>query len=208
MNKLTSKMIILSVLIMLIGLMAGCSKKAPETLTHHESGSCALIVSDIYADCVANKDAQGAKDVLETYENLMAFCCDVVNYDDVKNRNYNNIQYNIGDLQLAVSAYNEYNEDSATDIEVDWICQFNSCTNEQHDAIDAYVEWFHKGQNVTPNGLVRDYRYEFDSKYNEIKKKYDIKNAPAYDALSPAQFSEVQKYMKDASYQVDTSLWE
>ena len=27
---------------------------------------------------------------------------------------------------------------------------------------------FHKGQNVTPNGLVRDYRYEFDSKYNEV----------------------------------------
>ena len=79
------------------------------------------------------------------------------------------------------------------DIEVDWICQFNLCTDEQHDAISAYGEWFHKGQNVTAEGLIRDYRRKFDSKYNEIKQLYDIEKAPAYDNLTPAQFSEVQK---------------
>ena len=66
-----------------------------------------MIVSDIYEECMADNDIQGAKEVLETCEYLMAFCCNLVNYEDVKNRDYNNIQYDIGDLQLAVAAYNE-----------------------------------------------------------------------------------------------------
>lgn len=194
-------------LVMVFGLVVGCGKKTPETtLSHHERGSCTLIATDIYEECIANNDIQGAKDVMETYRHLLTFYCGAVNYDDVKNRDYNNIQYNIGDLQLAVAAYNEYNDESAMDIEVDWICQFNSCNQEQHDAVDAYVEWFHKGQNVTSDGLIRDYRNEFDSKYTELKRLYDITGAPAYNNLTPAQFREVQNYMKDPSYQVDTSV--
>ena len=207
-RSMHKKMIDLIAVIVAISLTAGCGKKTPETIPHHESGSCALIVTDIYEECMANNDVQGAKDVLESYTYLMAFCCGVVNYDDVKNKDYNNIQYDTGDLQLAVAAYNEYNEESAMDVEVGWICQFNSCTQEQHDAVDAYVEWFHKGQNVTAEGLVRDYRREFDSKYTELKRLYEIPAAPAYDNLTPAQFREVQNYMKDPSYQVDTSVWD
>ena len=209
MNKSIHKKIIeLMVVIVAFSFMVGCGSKPPEITTHHEYGSCVLIATDIYDECIANNDSQGAKDALETLEYLLAFYTGVVNYEDVKNRDYNKIQYNIGDLQLAVAAYNENNEESAMDIEVDWICQFNSCTPEQHEAIDAYVEWFHKGQNVTAEGLVRDYRREFDSKYTELKKMYDITGTPAYNALTPDQFKEVQKYMKDQFYQVDTTVWE
>ena len=204
MNKsMFNKIIKLFALVMVFGLVAGCGKKTPETTApHDEYGSCTLIVTEIYDECIANNDTQGAKDVLETYTYLLAFYCGAVNYDDVKNRDYNNIQYDIGDLQLAVAVYNE---ESSMDVEVDWICQFNSCTQEQHDAIDAYVEWFHKGQSVT---LISDYRSEFDSEYSELKKMYGITGAPAYDNLTPAQFKEVQNYMKDPNYQIDTTLWE
>ena len=198
-----NKVLKLFALVLVFGFVVGCGKKTQEaTASHAEYGSCTLIVTEIYDECMANNDTQGAKDVLETYTYLLAFCCGAVNYDDVKNRDYNNIQYDIGDLQLAVATYNE---ESGMDVEVDWICQFNSCTQEQHDAIDAYVEWFHKGQSAT---LIRDYRSEFDSKYTEIKRLYDINGAPAYDNLTPAQFKEVQNYMKDPNYQIDTTLWE
>lgn len=208
-RSMFNKVLKLLALVMVFGFVAGCSKKTPETTaSHDEYGSCTLIVTEIYDECMANNDIQGANDVLETYTYLLAFCCGAVNYDDVKNRDYNNIQYDVGDLQLAVAAYNDFNEESAMDVEVDWICRFNSCTQEQHDAIDAYVEWFHKGQNVTSDGLIRDYRREFDSEYTELKRLYSITGAPAYDNLTPAQFKEVQNYMKDPDYQVDTTVWE
>ncbi len=189
-----------------ISFMTGCGKKTPETtMPHHESGSWDLITTEVYDECMANNDVQGAKDMLEMKTYLSAFCCNEVNYADVKNRDYNSIQYSIGDLQIAVAAYNENNDETAMDAEVDWICQFNSCTQEQHDAIDAYVEWYHTQKG---NVLIEDYRDLVSHKYDEIMQKYDIPHPSAYDRLTPAQFMEVQKYMADQNYQVDTTVWE
>ncbi len=167
-----------------------------------------MIATEVFDECMANNDIQGAKDALETLKNLEAFCCGAVYYEDVKNRNYNNIQYNIGELQIAVAAYNEYNDESAMDIEVDWICQFSTCTQEQHDAIEAYVEWYYTGQNVTADGLIRDYENEFYNAYEGIQNKYDITQIPSMYKLTSAQFKEVQNYMADPNYQVDASLWQ
>ena len=189
--------------------MAGCGKKAPEpAMTHHESGSAVLIATEIYDECVANKDYQGAEDALETLEYLIAFYSGVVYYEDVKNKDFNNIEYKVGDLQIAVAAYNEYNDESATDVEVDWICNFNSCTQEQHDAVDAYVEWYHKAQNGNYEGTIRYYRNEVNDAYNEIIYNFKLDTHIGYDDLTPAQFKEVQKYMADPNYQVDISVWE
>ena len=206
MNKsIVKKIIVLIAVIAAISFMTGCGKKTPETtMTHHESGSWDLITTEIYNECMANNDIQGAKDILEMKTYLSAFCCNDVNYKDVKNRDYNSIQYSIGDLQIAVAAYNENNDESAMDVEVDWICQFNSCTPEQHDAIDAYVDWYHTQRG---NALIEDYRNLVSSKYDEIKPKIDVEQVPPYDRLTPAQFKEVQSYIIDPSYQVNTSAW-
>ena len=108
------KILILFAIVMLFGSVTGCGNKAPEvTTTHHEYGSYTLIATEIYEECMANNDAQGAHDAIETMRYLSAFCCNGVHYDDVKNRNYNNINYNVGELQLAVAAYNENNDESA-----------------------------------------------------------------------------------------------
>ena len=209
MNKSMQKItIVLMAVMAAISFMTGCGKKTPEiTATHHESGSWDLITTEIYNECMANNDVQGAKDILEMKEYLAAFYCNEVNYEDVKNRDYNSIQYSIGDLQIAVAAYNENNDESAMDVEVEWICQFNSCTQEQHDAIDAYVEWY----GTQSAGDIRDkYGFRISDAYNEVISKYhiDISKCPAYDHLTPAQFQEVQKYMADPNYQVDISVWE
>lgn len=203
------KIIKLMAVIVAFSFMAGCGKKTSEpAMTHHEFGSVTLMFSQLYEECMANNDTQGAQDAVETYRYLGAFYCNRVYYEDVKNRNYNNIDYDIGELQIAVAAYNEYNDESAIDVEVDWICQFSSCTKEQHDAVDAYVEWFYEGQYVTADGLIRDYENELEKKYAEIRRSYDITDAPAHRELTPAQFQEVQKYIKDPSYQVDTTVWD
>ena len=206
MNKSMQKItIVLMAVMAAISFMTGCGKKAPEiTATHHESGSWDLITTEIYNECMANNDVQGAKDILEMKEYLAAFYCNEVNYEDVKNRDYNSIQYSIGDLQIAVAAYNENNDESAMDVEVDWICQINSCTQEQHNAIDAYVNWYHTQKG---NVLIGDYRDLVSYKYDEIKQNNDIPHPPAYDRLTPAQFMEVQKYMADPDYRVDTTVW-
>jgi hypothetical protein len=91
------------------------------------------------------------------------------------------------------------------DVEVDWICQFNSCTQEQHDAINAYVDWYHTQRG---NALIKDYRNLVSSKCNEIMLKIDVEHFPPFDRLTPAQFKEVQSYIKDPSYQVNTSAWD
>ena len=204
------KMLKLLALITVFGLVVGCGKKTPAiATTHHEFGRYSLIATEVYEECMANNDVQGAKDALETLKNLEAFCCGAVYYEDVKNRNYNNFQYNIGELQIAVAAYNEYNDESAMDIEVGWIRQFSTCTQEQHEAIEAYVEWYFTGQFVTADGLIRDYDNEFVSNYYKLKEKYDIKDAPSSRELTPAQFKEVQNYMADPeNYQVNADLFE
>ena len=119
---MVKKIIVLMVVMVAISFMTGCGKKTPETtMTHHESGSWDLITTEIYNECMANNDIQGAKDILEMKTYLSAFCCNEVNYADVKNRDYNSIQYSIGDLQIAVAAYNENNDESVMDVEVDWM---------------------------------------------------------------------------------------
>ncbi len=134
------KIIKLMAVIVAFSFMAGCGKNTPEpTATHHESGRYTLILSEIYGECMANNDIQGAKDALDMISKLSAFYCSYVNYDDVKNKNYNNFEFDVGNLQIAVAAYNEYNDEAAMDVEVDWICHYDSCTKEQLDAIDGYI---------------------------------------------------------------------
>ena len=191
--------------------MAGCISKTPNNTTHVESGDLTTIIDEIYNDCINNKDFEGAKEVLETHKYLLAFCCKhytEVKYDDVKNRNYENIEYDIGNLQIAVAAYNEYNEESAMDVEVDWICHYNSCTKEQHDAIDAYVYWFGYSQNGNGQGLIKEYRGMVSTAYNEMMVKFNLPTETSFECLTPAQFKEVQNYMADPeNYQVDVSAW-
>jgi len=200
------KIIKLMTVIVAFSFIAGCGKRTPEhTATHHESGSYTLILGEIYDECMANNDIQGAKDALDMITKFSAFYCSYVNYDDVKNKNYNNIEFYVGKLQIAVAAYNEYNDEAAMDVEVDWICHYDSCTKEQLDAIDAYVNWYHTKKG---NVLIEDYKDLVSHKYDEIKQNNDIPHPPAYDRLTPAQFKEVQNYIKDPSYQVDTTVWD
>ena len=188
-------------------------EKSPTDTTHLERGSVSVIRGEIFNNCLENNDTQGAKDVLDTYLYLMAFCCQPyteITYDDMLNRRYENVDLDIGDLQLSVAAYNKYNDESAMDIEVDWICHYNTCTQDQLDAIDAYVEWYHTAQNGHYEGTIKEYRDLFSSSYDKLRQEYDgdISNAPRYDDLTPEQFREVQNYMEDPDYQVDTSVWE
>ena len=212
MNRLMHKKIIeLTAVLALFVFMTGCKTGPSEITTHTESGKYKDMVMEIFDECVANEDYEGAKEVLDTDIHLAAFCCGwwtEVKYDDVKNRNFDNIQYDIGELQMAVAAYNEYNDEAAMDVEVDWICQYNSCTQEQRDAIEGYVEWYHNRQNGNKERTIDSYTHDVGVAYNEICIKFDLEQHVAYDNLSPAQFKEVQNYMADPNYQVDTSLWE
>ena len=190
------KIIKLMAVIVAFSFMAGCGKRTPEpTATHRESGRYYLILSDIYDECMANNDIQGAKDALDMITKLNAFYCSYVTYDDVKNKNYSNFEFDVGNLQIAVAAYNEYNDEAAMDVEVDWICHYDSCTKEQLDAIDGYIYWYNNENLVWEKCL-------------EIWKNFNLENIPDYDDLTPAQFKEVQNYIKDPSYQVDTTVWD
>ncbi len=197
----------LLVVIVAFSFMAGCGSKSIPTETHSESGTVMNIMEEIYNDCLERGDTEGAEEVLETYLHLVAFYClsyTTVKYDDMKYRHYENIDCEIGDLQIAIAAYNEYNDESAMDVEVDWILHYNTCTKEQLGAIEGYVNWYHRQKGIV---LIGDYRDLVSYKYDEIKQNNDIPNPPAYDRLTPAQFMEVQKYMADPDYQVDTTVW-
>lgn len=197
----------LLVVIVAFSFMAGCGSKSIPTETHSESGTVMNIMEEIYNDCLERGDTEGAEEVLETYLHLVAFYClsyTTVKYDDMKYRHYENIDYEIGDLQIAIAAYNEYNDESAMDVEVDWILHYNTCTKEQLGAIEGYVNWYHTQKGIV---LIGDYRDLVSYKYDEIKQNNDIPHPPAYDRLTPAQFMEVQKYMADPDYQVDTTVW-
>ena len=201
--------IVLTVVIAALSFMTGCSKKEPEiTLTHHEYGSATLMFSEVYEECMANNDTEGAHEAVETYRYLSAFYTGRVYFEDFKNRNYNNINYDIGSLQIAVAAYNEYNDESAMDVEVDWICQLNSCTQEQHNAVGCYVEWYHNAQYGNDDRTIEGYRHEVVIAFNEIRDNYNLPTSIILNELTPAQFREVQNYMKDPDYQVDLSVWE
>lgn len=197
----------LLVVIVAFSFMAGCGSKSIPTETHSESGTVMNIMEEIYNDCLERGDTEGAEEVLETYLHLVAFYClsyTTVKYDDMKYRHYENIDCEIGDLQIAIAAYNEYNDESAMDVEVDWILHYNTCTKEQLGAIEGYVNWYHTQKGIV---LIGDYRDLVSHKYDEIKQNNDIPHPPAYDRLTPAQFMEVQKYMADPDYQVDTTVW-
>ena len=63
-------------------------------------------------------------------------------------------------------------------------------------------------QNGHYTGTIREYNDMVNSAYQSIIRIYDITNAPAYNNLTPAQFQEVQNYIADPNYQVDTRCWE
>ena len=181
------KIIKLMAVIVAFSFMAGCGKRTPEpTATHHESGSYTLILSEIYDERMANNDIQGAKDALDMKTKLSAFYCSYVNYDDVKNKNYNNIEFDIGNLQIAVAAYNEYNDESAMDVEVDWICHYDSCTKEQLDAIDGYIYWYHHAQNGNGDseGTIKYYQNLVWKKCLEIRQNLNLEHIPNFDDLT------------------------
>ena len=114
-----------------------------------------------------------------------------------------NMQINNGDLQLALAAYNANN--GGLDININWIYNYDKCTDAQKEAVVKYVEWWHTQEGIDQR---EQYRNDVSAAYDEIKAKYDLKNAPAYDALTPAQLKEIQNYMNNNSYQVDTRWWE
>ena len=189
------KIIKLMAVIVAFSFMAGCGKRTPEpTATHRESGRYYLILSDIYDECMANNDIQGAKDALDMITKLNAFYCSYVTYDDVKNKNYSNFEFDVGNLQIAVAAYNEYNDEAAMDVEVDWIC----------------IYWYNNAQNGNGDseGTIKYYQNLVWDKCLEIWKNLNLENIPDYDDLTPAQFKEVQKSIKDPSYQVDITVWD
>lgn len=211
MNRTMLKMTTgLLVVIVAFSFMAGCGSKSIPTETHSESGTVMNIMEEIYNDCLERGDTEGAKEVLETYLHLVAFYClsyTTVKYDDMKYRHYENIDYEIGDLQLAIAAYNEYNDESAMDVEVDWILHYNTCTKEQLGAIEGYVDWYHNAQNGNKEGTIDAYRREVSTAYYQLVVAYDLPVDIFYHTLTPDQFHEVQKYMEDPSYQIDLSLW-
>ena len=206
MNKaILKKIVVIMLTVAVLGIVPGCRQKTPETSSHIETGALIDIVEQISDECIANKDTQGAHDAWDTFLYLRAFCCvPWVNYDDVKNRNYENFDYYTGELLLSLAAYNESNEESAMDVEAEWISQYNSLTQEQLEAMDAYVAWY---ETSIAYDTREEYADRFNRAYDELRRAYGFTKAPAYDRLNPAQFREVQKYMEDQNYQIDASLW-
>lgn len=114
-----------------------------------------------------------------------------------------NVRVNAGDLQLALAAYNENN--GGLDININWLYNYDKCTEAQKEALAKYVEWFHSAKGIEQREA---YRNAVSAAYDEIKKNNDFTNPPAYDALTPAQLKEIQKYMKDNSYPVKIKYWQ
>lgn len=117
-----------------------------------------------------------------------------------------NPQFDSGDLQLAIAAYNEYN--GGMDIDINWIYNYEHCTDAQKEAVALYVDWYHNCQNGNQSETIETYRSDVESAYFQLRIENNIMGGPAYDELTPAQFREVQNYMADPNYRVDTSLWE
>lgn len=201
-KKLTAIMMTAAVL----GSTAGCVPKTTETVAHIETGALIDVVEQISDECIANHDTDGAHDAWHTFLFLDSFCCiPWVNYDDIKNKNFENLNYRTGELLLSLAAYNECNDESAMDVEVDWITHYNSLTQEQLDAMETYAEWY---QTTSAYDIREEYDDRFYQAYMDIREMNDIAVGPAYDDLTPAQFREVQNYINDTNYQVDTSLWD
>ena len=108
MNKTMLKYLIeLTAVIVAVSFMSGCGSKETGNTTHVESGSALAIVEQISDECMKNKDTQGAQEALDTFLYLLAFGYqegNEVKYVDVKKRNFENIEYNTGDLLIAVAA--------------------------------------------------------------------------------------------------------
>ena len=117
MNKKIRKRIIeLTIVLVALSFMAGCGSKAPTDTTHLERGSVSVIRGEIFNNCLENNDTQGAKDVLDTYLYLMAFCCQPyteITYDDMLNRRYENVDLGekVKEIMATVSFASMWNMD-------------------------------------------------------------------------------------------------
>lgn len=121
---------------------------------------------------------------------------------------FENLRFDTGRLQVAIAAYNEYNE--GVDIDINWVYDFKNCPEEKKVELGKYLDWFYRGQlENSSNGAISDYADEFYYAYEEIQNNPPgITKAPNMYNLTPAQFKEVQNYMKDPNYTVNYSLWE
>lgn len=117
---------------------------------------------------------------------------------------FENIQIKYGELQIALAAYKEYGGGT---VKLEWIYNYEKCTNEQKEEVAKYIKWFHTAQNGNTTRNADYYRENIiGPKYAEICNKYGF-TKPSVVNLSPAQFEEVQKYIKDPSYNIKEELW-
>ena len=69
------------------------------------------------------------------------------------------------------------------------------------------MEWYHNAQYGNDDRTIEGYRHEVVIAFNEIRDNYNLPTSIILNDLTPAQFREVQNYMKDPDYQVDLSVW-
>ena len=117
-----------------------------------------------------------------------------------------NLQYNIGELQLRLAAYNQNNDRRSYDIDINWILNPGNLTQGQRDAVGNFVYWYHNCQSGVH--YIDDFKDDFEEQYNAMKEDFNITGAPRYDDLNPAQFQEVMNYWKDPNYKVNADLFE
>ena len=117
-----------------------------------------------------------------------------------------NLQYNIGELQLRLAAYNQNNDRRCYDIDINWILNPGSLTQGQRDAVGNFVYWYHNCQSGVH--YIDDFKNDFEEQYDAMKDDFNITGAPRYDDLNPAQFQEVMNYWEDPNYEVNADLFE
>ena len=162
-----------------------------------------------YREVLANGDAHADVKSLEIFK---AFYIDRVTSVTTQGRDFDstqfeNLRFNSGELQIAIAAYNKYND--GVDIDINWVYNFKNCTPEQKQALAKYLDWYYTGQNVTTDGLVADYRGKVETTYYSIlsELRIDISKAPNVAKLTPAQFKEVQKRIENPNCEIDESLF-
>ncbi len=120
---------------------------------------------------------------------------------------FENVQYETGRLRIALAAYNKYND--GLDIDINWIYNYDKCTEAQQEAVAKYVLWFHRAQNGNGDnpGTIKGYDKEFYNAYERMQADGKIKNPPSMYDLTPAQFREVQRFMEDPNCDINYDLW-
>ena len=78
------------------------------------------------------------------------------------------------------------------------------------DKTDPQLSGYNNAQNGNGDseGTIKYYQNLVCKKCLEIWKNLNLEHIPDYDDLTPAQFKEVQKYIKDPSYQADKTVWD